>query len=81
MFDHVLKASLEDHRVVSIIYLKGIDITERKIKVLDISEDKVKAYCYLRKETRIFKKDNILSAALCNNRTLYANTSKVPIKL
>lgn len=81
MFDHVLKASLEKQMVITIIYQKGIEITERKIKVLEISEDKIKAFCYLRRETRVFKKENILSASLYNNRQLYVSTSKIPVKL
>lgn len=81
MFDHVLRASLEEQRVITIIYQKGIEITERRIKVLEISEDRIKAFCYLRGERRVFKKENILSAALCNNRQLYVSTGKIPVRL
>jgi predicted DNA-binding transcriptional regulator YafY len=81
MFEHVLKASLEDHRIITIIYQKGSEITERKIRVLNITGDKVKAYCYLRRENRIFKKDNILSAAFYNNYAVYLNNEKSFAKL
>jgi hypothetical protein len=66
MVDHILKASQEREIVISIMYLKGSDITMRNIKVLDIKEDRVMAYCYLRKQNRVFKKENILSAAFVN---------------
>lgn len=70
MFDHVLKASLEKQCLITIIYQKGIEITERNIKVFEISKDKVKAFCYLRGEMRVFKKENILSAAFCSRNRI-----------
>lgn len=63
MVDHILKASLERNLIITIMYQKGEEITMRNIKVLEIEKDRVKAYCCLRKENRIFKKENILSAA------------------
>lgn len=62
MVEHILKASLERNLVITIVYLKGNDITMRNIRVLELKDDKIKAYCYLRKENRVFKKENILSA-------------------
>jgi predicted DNA-binding transcriptional regulator YafY len=47
--------------------MKKDKITERNIKVKEISEDKVKAYCYLRREIRYFKIENILSAKILND--------------
>lgn len=63
MVDHILNASLERNFIITIMYQKGEEITMRNIKVLEIEKDRIKAYCYLRKENRIFKKENILSAA------------------
>jgi hypothetical protein len=65
MIDYVLKASLDRGWLVTIIYQKGNTITKRNVRVSEITEDKVKAFCYLRKEKRIFKRENILSAAFC----------------
>lgn len=65
MIEHILRASLERSWMVTIIYSGDTGISERNIKVLEIYYDRVKAYCYLRKQVRYFKKDNILSAAYC----------------
>lgn len=62
MFDYILKTSLSSKRVVTIIYQKGNEITERKVRVISIKENEIIAYCYLRHEYRHFKKDNILAA-------------------
>ena len=62
MYDRVLKASLKEQRIIIILYLKGNEITQRTIKVIKITDDDVQAYCYLRKELRRFKKNNILAA-------------------
>ena len=64
MFDHVLKASLEKHQVITIMYQKGNEFTKRKIKVTGINDNGIEAYCYLRHQVRHFKKDNILAAEL-----------------
>ncbi|SHJ13723.1 hypothetical protein [Lutispora thermophila] len=65
MIEHILKASLERGRVITIIYNGESGISGRNIKVLEFKGDKVKAYCYLRKQIRYFKIENILSAEYC----------------
>jgi predicted DNA-binding transcriptional regulator YafY len=62
MVNHILKSSHELKCIVTIIYQKGSEITKRNIQVIDINDNHVKAFCYLRNELRIFKLDNILSA-------------------
>jgi len=62
MIDYILKASQDQHKTVTIMYQGSKDITQRNIRVLEITGDKVKAICYLRHEPRIFKKDGILAA-------------------
>lgn len=62
MKDHILEASLERNRIVTIIYQKKDEITKRKIKVLDIEGESIKAFCFLRNQIRVFRKENILSA-------------------
>ncbi len=64
MINYIIKKSLSDDRIIQIIYIKNDVITERNIKVKEIYPDKIKAYCYLRKEIRYFKKENILSAKM-----------------
>ncbi len=68
MIDYVLKFSLEQEIIVTIIYLKGSVITKRNIQALEIGDNTIKAYCYLRQQNRIFKRDNILSASFCKSR-------------
>lgn len=63
MINHILKASLERNRIISIVYQKENKITQRNIKVLKIEEGSVKAFCFLRSQQRSFKIDNILSAS------------------
>lgn len=63
MIEHILRASLERGRVITIIYLGSTGISERDIKVMELQDDRIKAYCYLRKQVRYFKLDSILSAA------------------
>lgn len=71
--EHIIKASQERNLIITIMYLKGSEITMRNIRVLAIEEDKVKAYCYLRKENRVFKKESILSAAFINTKPTRSN--------
>jgi len=63
MIEHILKASLERDWIITIIYQGISGISERNIKVLEIKDNKIKAYCYLRKQVRYFAVNNILSAA------------------
>ncbi|WP_055667356.1 hypothetical protein [Desnuesiella massiliensis] len=66
MFDYELKTSLSEHKIINIMYLKGEEITLRKIRVLKINNSDIKAYCYLRHGIRHFRKDNILAAVYTN---------------
>jgi len=71
MIDLILRTSLERGCIISIIYQDGKgNITKRNIKVYSIIGDKIKAYCYLRKEVRVFYKNNILAADLYRERRL-----------
>ena len=68
MVEHMLKASLERGSIITIIYNGKSGMSERNIQVLEMQEDKIKAYCYLRKQVRYFKLGSILSAAYYNSR-------------
>lgn len=70
MINHVLKASLERNCIITIIYQKENEITQRNIKVLEIAGNRVKAFCYLRNENRTFKLECILSASFCKRCSL-----------
>lgn len=65
MIEHILKASLDRNRIVCIIYHSEKGISERNIKVLEIHDAHIKAYCYRSKGIRTFKLSNILSAFWC----------------
>jgi predicted DNA-binding transcriptional regulator YafY len=62
MVDYILNRALENHQEITIMYIRGSEITERKIKIRKIENDNIEAYCYLRHQIRHFKKENILSA-------------------
>lgn len=63
MVEHILRASLEGKRVVSIIYMSEKGISERNIRVVSIDGENIRAYCYLKNEMRSFKLSNVLSAS------------------
>lgn len=66
----LLKWSQENQKCINIIYQDDKNqITQRIIRVLAINNSSIRAYCYYRKAQRLFKLDNILSAAkIQNNR-------------
>jgi predicted DNA-binding transcriptional regulator YafY len=62
--DKILKWSVENQNCIEMIYQnKDKKISQRIIKVLEIKENYISAYCYLRMARRIFNKDCILSVA------------------
>ncbi|WP_368504899.1 WYL domain-containing protein [Alkalihalophilus sp. As8PL] len=60
----LLTRSMERREKVEMIYLsaKG-EVTQRVIDVVNMNDQHVIAYCYTRKERRLFKLDNILSVS------------------
>lgn len=63
--------SIEQESQLEIIYMneKG-QISQRIIKVLEMNDTYIKAYCYLRRAKRIFKIDNLLSAGTVKPKSL-----------
>ncbi|CAM3768153.1 WYL domain-containing protein [Mesobacillus thioparans] len=58
----LLEKSLVEKIPVNMIYMAANkQITQRRIIVREIHEGFFKAYCFLRKADRLFKKENILS--------------------
>lgn len=62
MIDYVINYSFENHKAIDIIYMKGIEITKRRIKVVKVENDVIKAVDLKKGQIRSFKKDFILSA-------------------
>ncbi|CAM4108869.1 WYL domain-containing protein [Mesobacillus thioparans] len=59
-----LLLSLEEQKNIDMIYLDDNgNLTQRIVKVLEIQEHYIKAFCFLRKGKRTFKLDNILSVS------------------
>ncbi|MDG5471773.1 transcriptional regulator [Jeotgalibacillus sp. ET6] len=59
---HFIRA-MEQDLVVEMIYLSDRnEISHRKIKILQLNEYSMVAYCYLRKTRRTFSYRNILSS-------------------
>jgi hypothetical protein len=68
MVDYVLKNSLNNHLIVTIMYQRGKEITQRDIRVMKITDKDIETYCYLRHQVRHFKKENILAAMYENQK-------------
>ncbi|ABR49371.1 hypothetical protein Amet_3233 [Alkaliphilus metalliredigens QYMF] len=64
MIDYVLKCAHENQKNITIIYQKGLEITQRNVRILQITEEKIQCYCFEKKAIRNFKKDHILAALM-----------------
>lgn len=65
----LLNKSLYEKEKIMIYYMdsKG-KVSQRIIRVVDIDDKRVLAYCYYRKEVRSFKLENILSCGQAKRR-------------
>jgi predicted DNA-binding transcriptional regulator YafY len=61
MDESMLKNSLQDHKIVTIMYQSGKEITQRDIRIMKLMDKDIEAYCYLRHQVSHFKKENILA--------------------
>ncbi|MBH0174699.1 hypothetical protein IHV09_14115 [Fictibacillus sp. 23RED33] len=60
--ENFIMKCLKEQRPIEIIYLADSgSISQRTIKVIEIRNATLKAYCHLRKTQRVFKIGNILS--------------------
>ncbi|WP_082235229.1 WYL domain-containing protein [Halobacillus massiliensis] len=58
----LLKRSADSKERLEMIYLShDSTLSQRTVRVLNVYEARVVAYCFLRKEVRTFSKDRILS--------------------
>ncbi|CAH0344519.1 hypothetical protein BCI9360_00775 [Bacillus sp. CECT 9360] len=65
----MLLLSLEEGTPLEIIYLSEKEtISQRRISVLEIEGEYIRAFCFLRQMKRTFKIPNILSARLIQPR-------------
>ncbi|WP_432665275.1 hypothetical protein R9X47_03275 [Wukongibacter baidiensis] len=71
MNDYILRYSLDNRERITIMYIKGIKITQREIQVKRIEEDSIIAHCYTKNAIRKFKKENILAATMLGS--IYKN--------
>ncbi|HSJ36807.1 MAG TPA: transcriptional regulator [Planococcus sp. (in: firmicutes)] len=58
----ILKA-FKHQQLVDMMYMANDGgISKRRVRILKVSGETFQAYCFLRKEKRTFKMDNVLSA-------------------
>lgn len=68
---NLLEKSLKENLAVEMIYLAANNqITQRRIIVKEIHDHYFKAFCFLRKADRLFKKENILSVMPVRSKLL-----------
>ncbi|SHH87877.1 MULTISPECIES: hypothetical protein [Virgibacillus] len=59
----LFKNSLDNKQKIIIFYMDSNNqVTERYVRVLEIKENSILAYCFYRKQVRTFNIENILSA-------------------
>ncbi|KNE22491.1 hypothetical protein [Virgibacillus pantothenticus] len=59
----LFKNSLDNKQKLIIFYIDSDNkVTERYIRVIEIKENSILAYCFYRKQVRTFNMENILSA-------------------
>jgi predicted DNA-binding transcriptional regulator YafY len=69
MMRGILVRAMEDQTPIEIIYLtKDGSISQRLIRVMDLKDGQIKAYCYLRNKYRVFNLQNILSIFPVNKK-------------
>jgi len=62
MVNQSLKYSLVNHKVITIMYMKGLEITQRRVQVLKMNNEIIKTLDIDKGQLRTFKIENILSA-------------------
>ncbi|TSB47110.1 hypothetical protein FN960_08840 [Alkalicoccobacillus porphyridii] len=62
--DGILKRAAETKQKIQIIYMdRNQRITQRFVTIRSMDDINIDCYCHLKKQRRIFKKENILSAS------------------
>ncbi|WP_404331263.1 WYL domain-containing protein [Mesobacillus maritimus] len=61
---NILVRAIEQQQLVQIIYLDANQkITQRIVRPYEINEKHLKGFCFLRKQVRLFKLDDILAVS------------------
>ncbi|MDQ0174231.1 hypothetical protein [Bacillus chungangensis] len=65
----LLMRALESKEKLEMIYLSNSnEISQRQIRVIEVNKQSFKAYCFLRKQYRIFIISNVLSMQPLQNK-------------
>ena len=60
--DGLLIRSIEENIPLEMIYLaENQKLSQRKLIVIEVNDEYIRAFCLLRKQIRTFKRENILS--------------------
>lgn len=60
-----LRKAFQEQKNIEIMYVdQDNKVTQRFIRILELNEKTVKAYCYHKKSLRMFKIENILSGRI-----------------
>lgn len=69
VMESLIRRALDSGEPLEIIYQSASgNLTQRVIFVKDVNGKRIRAYCTLRKQTRFFNMDHILSGALSKKR-------------
>ena len=63
----LFRRSIDNKETIMLFYMDSNDeVTQRYVRVLQIEDAHILTYCYYRKNVRVFKLNNILSAGPTN---------------
>lgn len=58
----ILKRAMDNHQPVELIYYgANHKLSQRVVRIISISDTHINAYCFTKRQLRIFRKENILS--------------------
>lgn len=68
---YLLLRSLQRREKIVLFYMdEKRNVTQRLVHVIKINDNKIVAYCFLRKQVRTFRIDHILSAGAVSRRSV-----------
>lgn len=71
MYPLLLHSAQQKEKVIMIYIDQHNNITQRTVQVVTIKSDSILAFCYFRKEIRLFHLDRILSVGKLSSRVRY----------
>ncbi|GAB3055259.1 WYL domain-containing protein [Virgibacillus ainsalahensis] len=67
--EDLLRRAVDKKQKLEMIYIASDNqISQRVIRVLQVTDESILAYCFTKKEVRTFKRNNILSAELLKGK-------------